>query len=263
MKNYFESNKILWDKRASLHLDSDFYDMEGFRKGSSSLKSIEGDLLGDVKDKSILHLQCHFGQDSLSLARMGAKVTGLDLSEVAIDSARSLNQELELDASFICANVYDTNKHIKEHFDIVFLSYGAICWLPDLKPWAEIIASRLKKGGQLIMAEFHPVLYMYDWSTNKIDYNYFNNGEAYEEVEEESYASGGKAVNEVEYSWNHPMSDIIQSLLDVGLQLEVLREYDYSPYNCFPNLEQRASGEYVYNLTEKSFPHVMAMKARK
>lgn len=263
MKNYFESNKILWDKRAALHVDSDFYDMKSFREGASSLKPIEMDLLGDIKGKSILHLQCHFGQDSLSMARMGAKVTGLDISETAIEQARNINEELGLDATFVCANVLDTNAVIKEEFDIVFLSYGAICWLPDLQPWAEIIASRLKAGGQLIMAEFHPVLYMYDWDSNDIAYHYFNDGKPYVEVEENSYAATDKEINAVEYFWVHPLSDIIQQLIRAGLTINTFKEFDYSPYHCFSNLEERAPGEYTYNLTKYRFPHVFSIKATK
>src|SRR5687767_6266668 len=129
---YFESNKSIWDQRTLIHKDSSFYNVEGFKKGESVLTPIELNELGDVTGKKMLHLQCHFGMDSLDWARRGAFVSGVDLSDVAIAEANRLNEELGLNAKFICSNVYDLRKHIDEKFDIVFTSYGVVGWLPDL-----------------------------------------------------------------------------------------------------------------------------------
>src|SRR5436189_4993553 len=130
--DYVELNRRAWNMRTTYHVQSSFYHVKEFTKGESSLNAIELALLGDIKGKSILHLQCHFGQDSLSLARMGAKVTGVDLSDKSIEKAKELNKQLDLDADFICCNIYDLPNHLTKEFDIVFTSYGTIGWLPDL-----------------------------------------------------------------------------------------------------------------------------------
>ena len=126
MEDYIKINKQTWNNKTEVHIASDFYDNKSFLEGKSTLNSIELDLLGDLKDKKILHLQCHFGQDSLSLARMGAKVTGVDLSDKAIEKATEFNQLLHLDVKFICCDIYDLPTYLNEKFDIVFTSYGII-----------------------------------------------------------------------------------------------------------------------------------------
>ena len=149
---YFEANKNLWNQRTVIHKDSSFYNVAGFKQGQPVLTPIEVNEVGDVKGKKILHLQCHFGMDSLDWARRGADVTGVDLSDTAIEEARKLNDELGLSAKFICCNVYDLRKHCDEKFDIVFTSYGVIGWLPELNKWAEIASYYLKSGGMFYLA---------------------------------------------------------------------------------------------------------------
>ncbi|MFK7807768.1 MAG: class I SAM-dependent methyltransferase, partial [Saprospiraceae bacterium] len=144
MKDYFDSNEKLWDQKTPIHLKAEFYDMKGFLAGNTSLRKPELDDLPEdfIKGKSMLHLQCHFGQDSLSFARMGAKVTGIDLSGEAINSAKKLNDQLGLDAQFVKSNVYDLKENLgDQQFDIIFTSYGSITWLPDLQKWAALIES--------------------------------------------------------------------------------------------------------------------------
>ncbi|GAL81483.1 hypothetical protein JCM19274_1710 [Algibacter lectus] len=153
---YFKTNKATWNQKVKVHAESDMYNMEAFKKGRSSLMSYELDALGDVKGKSLLHLQCHFGQDTLSWSRLGAKCTGVDLSDEGIKLAKSLSEELELDAQFVCCNVLETSQYIKEEFDIVFTSYGVIGWLPDLKPWGKNDSRTPETRWDFFMAEFHP-----------------------------------------------------------------------------------------------------------
>ena len=140
----FQINKQTWDKKVDVHAKSKFYDLQAFKEGKSSLNSYEIEALGNVAGKSLLHLQCHFGQDTLSWSRLGANCTGVDISENAIRLAKQLSNELNEKATFVCCNVLDTSKFISETFDIVFTSYGVIGWLPDLKPWAKMISERLK-----------------------------------------------------------------------------------------------------------------------
>ena len=186
-QDYIAINKESWNNRTDSHLSSEFYDVDEFLKGNNSLKSIELDLLGDVSEKKILHLQCHFGQDSLSLARMGAQVTAVDLSDKAISAGKELAKKMNLDVNFICCDFYDLPNHLAEEFDIVFTSYGTIGWLPDIDKWAHLIAGYLKPGGHFVFAEFHPVVWMFDDDFKCIKYGY-SQVEPILETEEGSYA---------------------------------------------------------------------------
>ncbi len=236
-KNYIAINKQSWNNKTEVHLKSDFYDLEGFLKGNTSLNKIELDLLGDLEGKSILHLQCHFGQDSISLARMGAKVTGVDLSDKAIENAKRIARETKANVSFICCDIYDLPMHLDKQFDIVFTSYGTITWLPDLNKWANLISIFLKPNGRFIFAEFHPVVWMFDDHFEKIGYNYFNTG-AIIETENGTYADRSAAISQEYICWNHSMSEVTNALITAGLEINSLHEYDYSPYNCFKNTEE-------------------------
>ena len=267
---YFEANKQLWNRRTMIHKDSAFYDVEGFKKGDSSLKSIELNGVGDVEGKTMLHLQCHFGMDSLSFSRLGATVTGVDFSEEAISEARKLNEELKLDADFICSNVYDLHPGSGESpipglaasFDIVFTSYGVIGWLPDLDKWAAIIAHYLKPGGFFYMAEFHPVVWMFDDEFKFIQYSYGNAG-VIEIDSTGTYTDRHAAINAKEYSWNHSISEVINALIKHGLQIDFFDEYLYSPYNCFSNTVEDGQGNFYIKGMENKIPMVYSIKATK
>ncbi|MDQ1085774.1 MULTISPECIES: bifunctional 2-polyprenyl-6-hydroxyphenol methylase/3-demethylubiquinol 3-O-methyltransferase UbiG [unclassified Siphonobacter] len=259
--DYLEKNRNSWNQRTLYHLKSDFYDLEGFLKGASSLKSIELDLLGDVQDQSILHLQCHFGQDSLSLARMGAWVTGVDLSDIAIYSAQSLAVQMNLlNAEFICSDVYDLR--LNQQFDVVFTSYGVIGWLPDMDRWAEVIARHLKPGGKLVFVEFHPVVWMFNENFRYLQYSYFNK-EAIEEVISGTYADPEAPITTETVGWNHSLSEVMGNLLKHGLQIQSFEEFDYSPYNCFSETVEVEPGKFQIQPYEGKIPLVYALKAIK
>lgn len=260
--DYKEYNRDTWNKKTAVHIESDFYDMNSFLEGASSLKEIELELLRQVSGKSILHLQCHFGQDSLSLARMGAKVTGVDLSDSAIHKARGLNDELGLDAKFVCCDVYETPKNVHEKFDIVFASYGTIGWLPDMSKWAEIVSQMLKPGGKFVFVEFHPAVWMFDDDFKSIGYDYFNTGEIVETYTG-SYADRNASIETTSVMWNHSLADVIQNLINQGLQIENFKEYDYSPYNCLRNMTEIESGKWVIEHFTKKFPMVYSIVAIK
>src|SRR6266852_5932566 len=147
MDTYSKANLDWWNEVVGVHAQGDTYGLERFKAGMSKLKYLEREEVGEVTGKSLLHLQCHFGMDTLSWARLGASVTGVDFSEEAIALAQSLSQELAIPARFLQTNIYDLPDVLDEQFDLVFTSYGAICWLPDLKPWGQLIARYLKPGG--------------------------------------------------------------------------------------------------------------------
>lgn len=235
--NYIEINKHSWNNKVDTHLNSDFYNLKGFLKGETSLNPIELEILGDIRGKTILHLQCHFGQDSISLSRLGAEVTGVDLSDKAIESARKIAKETNSNTEFICCDLYDLENHLDKPFDIVFTSYGAITWLPDLDKWGKLISKFLKPNGKFIFVEFHPVVWMFDDNFEKIGYNYFN-AEPIIETEDGTYADRNAEISQSCVTWNHSMSEVINSLLNHALQLKEIQEYDYSPYNVFSNTEE-------------------------
>ncbi len=258
--DYLKVNKQTWNDKVDVHIESDFYENENFLKGKSTLQSIELELLGDVSNKKILHLQCHFGQDTISLTRLGAKATGVDLSDKAIERAREFNAQLGLDAAFICCDIYDAPKHLDEKFDIVFTSYGTIGWLPDLDKWAKIVAHFLKPNGVFVMADFHPVVWMYDDHFKEVFYNYFNTEAIFEEGSG-TYANTESEIENKTISWNHPISEILNSLIGSGLEIDVFNEYDYSPYNCFTETEESEPGKFRVKHFGNKIPMVYAIKA--
>lgn len=241
--NYLDINKNGWNQRTEVHVDSEFYDMAAFLEGKNSLNAPELKLLGDVTGKKVLHLQCHFGQDTISLSRMGAMATGMDLSDKAIEKGRELAAKLGTDTRFICCDVYDLPNHLDEQFDIVFTSYGTIGWLPDLAKWAGIIAKFLKPGGKFVFAEFHPVVWMFDNNFEKVQYNYFKDN-AIIETEFGTYADVTAPIEYEMVSWNHALSEVITALLAKGLEIHSFNEFDYSPYNCFSNTEEFEPGRF-------------------
>lgn len=258
-KNYLEINRNSWNNKTEVHLKSDFYNQEKFLAGVSSLNSIELDLLGDVKGKSILHLQCHFGQDTLSLGRMGAQVTGVDLSDKAIDLAKKLATQIGVEAEFICCDLYNLPNHLNKKFDIVFTSYGTIGWLPDLEKWAEVISTFLKPGGEFVFVEFHPVVWIFDNDFKTIAYNYFNTGPIYE-TETGTYADPNAPLTQDYVMWNHSISEVVNNLIAKNLTIKSLDEYDYSPYNCFKETEEIEPNKYIIKHLNQRLPMVYAIK---
>jgi len=262
--NYFEVNKETWNKKVEVHAKSEMYNLQAFKDGKTSLNSYELNALENVQGKSLLHLQCHFGQDTLSWSRLGAKCVGIDISDEAVRLAKQLNEELQLDANFVCCNVLDTSKFVTKLFDIVYTSYGVIGWLPDLKPWAKMIAERLKPGGVFYMVEFHPILWMFDYIDGKSEMRYhYNQNEVIYEEYEGTYADGSSNIVSKEYGWNHGLSEVINALIESGLEIVYLNEYDESPYNVFPNLIKTESG--MYKLESQLYPmlfEIMAIKKK-
>ena len=267
---YFEANRELWNQRTLVHKDSSFYDLAGFKSGATVLNDIELNELGEVKGKKMLHLQCHFGMDSLDWSRRGADVTGIDLSDEAIREARLLNDELGLDAKFICCNLYDLLPENKDSskflpgrersFDIVFTSYGVVGWLPELDKWAGIIAHYLEPGGIFYMAEFHPVVWMFDDDFTHIKYHY-DNRELIITENQGTYTDRDADIKGKEYSWNHSISEVLNALIKAGLKIELFNEHMYSPYPCFRNMIETEKNKWHIRGMEGKIPMVYSLKA--
>ncbi|MBL1213268.1 MAG: class I SAM-dependent methyltransferase [Ignavibacteriae bacterium] len=260
---FFEANKKIWNQKTPFHVKSEFYNVEKFKEGAASLMPTELEELSDVKGKSILHLQCHFGQDSISLSRMGANVTGVDFSDEAINYAKNLADELDTNTKFLCTNIYDLPDILDEQFDIVFTSYGTIGWLPDIKKWAEIAAKFLRPGGMFYIVDFHPYIMMLDNEFEFIHYSYFYNANPIVDEYEGSYADQNAPIKNISYGWNHPISEVINSLLSQNLIIKQFNEYPYSHYNCFPNMKAVGDKKYVFKNFEDKIPYMYSIKAVK
>jgi SAM-dependent methyltransferase len=260
--DYIHKNRELWNKRTAYHIQSDFYDVKGFLEGKNSLSEIELAMLGDLKGKTVLHLQCHFGQDSLSMARMGAKVTGVDLSDKAIDQAKELNTQIGTDAEFICCDIYDLPDLLNRKFDIVFTSFGTITWLPDMDRWATVISHFLTPGGRFLFAEFHPVVWMFDNDFTKVAYDYFNSGPIIE-TETGTYADKSAPITSEYVGWNHSLGEVMMALLKNDLTITAFNEYNYSPHNCFAGTEQLGERRFRIRHLEKDIPMVYTIAAEK
>ncbi len=262
-KEFFEQNQKVWDERVETHLKSDFYDQAGFLSGKSSLTEIEANALGDVNGKTLLHLQCHFGQDTMSWARKGANATGIDFSAKAIEAASSINEKLGLHVRFVQSDVYDLPNVLEGQFDFVFTSFGGIPWLPDLEKWAAVVGHFLKPGGTFYMAEFHPALFLFNFDNYKVEYGYFTEKNPYTEEISGTYADHKAGIQGTEHFWNHSTAEVMTPLIGQGLQVIEFKEFDFSPYKCFPNMEEREPGRYVWGNFGVRLPHVFSLKMKK
>jgi SAM-dependent methyltransferase len=250
------------------HADSSFYDVQSFKEGHLTLMPLERRELGDVEGRSLLHLQCHFGLDTLSWARLGARVTGVDFSEEGIALARSLSQELGIEATFVQSDIYELPNLLSGQFDIVFTSYGVLTWLPDLTRWAEVIAHFLAPGGTFSIAEVHPFAMVFydepDAESLQVHYPYFHDAEPLRFECEGSYASAAECTHNVTYEWSHSLADILNALISAGLEIEFLHEFPYACYQMFPFLVQDEEGWWrLWHLPESegSIPMTFSLKA--
>ncbi len=267
-----ELNRTWWDERVPIHVGSTFYDVEGFRAGGSTLRAFELEEVGDVAGKRVAHLQCHFGLDSLSWARAGASVAGLDFSGPAVEAANSLAAETGLDARFVQADVYDAAEALGgELFDVVYTGLGALNWLPDLPRWAEVVASLIDEGGFLYLSEFHPFTWVFADTDLSVDLGYFHDPEgiSFDDDEQGSYAEIELPTrNNATREWAHPLADVVSAVLGAGLRLELLHEHDYTLFPRFPHLEldtETLSAGVVYRQPdgEPKLPLMYSLRARR
>ncbi|MEM6360865.1 MAG: class I SAM-dependent methyltransferase [Bacteroidota bacterium] len=262
--DYFQANKQAWDIKTPIHKMSSFYDIDGFLKGKSSLYSIEQRELPKLSGKDVLHLQCHFGLDTISFSRMGANATGVDISDVSIHTARKLNNQCNQSAKFICSNIYNLDDKIRQKFDLVYCSYGSVIWLPDLQLWAKMISSFLKPEGSIYIVDFHPILVSLSYlESSSLEISYFNNPSIpLYRRSRRTYTRLDLPEETIEYTWNHSLSEIINSLLMAGLNIEFFNEFPYIPFDCFPNLIKSDDGNWRVKGKENLFPLCYSISAQ-
>jgi SAM-dependent methyltransferase len=269
--DYRTLNRLSWDERAPAHAASPGYHLDDFRADPAYVSDVvrfDLPLLGDVSGLRGVHLQCHIGTDTISLARLGARMTGLDFSPAAIEQARALNEELGAGVDFVQADVYDAAEVLPAgEFDLVFTGIGALCWLPSVRRWAEVVARLLAPGGRLFIREGHPMM----WALAdplpegrlEVELPYF------EREEPLVWDEGGTYVEtDVEFQhnttleWNHGLGEVVTALLDQGLVLTTLVEHDSVPWDAFPGYtEELPGGEHRVKDRPWRLPHSYTISA--
>ena len=265
-----EINRRNWNERTPLHAASKFYDVKSFKSGRITLTDIEIREVGPVAGKSLLHLQCHFGMDTMSWARLGARATGMDISDEAIGLARELNHELGLDARFMRANVYDLPSALDEAFDIVYTAIGVLCWLPDINAWANVVAHHLNPGGTFYILDGHPVAHTFEAEQTPINsyklrpmHSYFSDQRGIYEPGGAYTYTGSETLASPSYEWQHSMSDIVNALVGAGLNIKWLNEFAVSGYRAFPQMNRHSDGWWRLGTDHGKVPLLFSIKATK
>ncbi|MBA2239681.1 MAG: class I SAM-dependent methyltransferase [Solirubrobacterales bacterium] len=259
-----DDNLRWWDERVPLHVASDFYDVAGFLGGAETLRPFELEEVGNVVGRSLAHLQCHFGLDTLSWARHGARVTGLDFSEPAVTAARELAERTEIEAEFVTADVYDAVTALGgRRFEIVYTGLGALNWLPDLERWARVVIELIEPGGVLYLSEFHPLSGIFGDDELTVENDYFAAVDGVRIDEGGTYADlGASTDHNLTLEWNHGLGETVSALLSAGLQLELLHEHEHTLFPRWPFLEPSAGGYHRMPPGRPRLPLMYSLRAR-
>jgi len=269
LDEYRLANRSNWDARVDLHYGSDEYGISRFISDPDHLSDVvsyDRDKLGDVAGKRLLHLQCHIGTDTISWARLGAEVTGADLSPMSIEAARRLSEESGTPARFVISELYDTPEDIDEKFDIVYTGVGAICWLPDIKEWAKVVASFLVPEGRFYMREGHPMMWALDFDDPeelRVTLSYFETVEPDAEEEHETYAGEGKVSSPLNYGWNHGIGETINALIQAGLRIDRVEEYDECEWQGLAQMVLEEDGRWRLPERRERLPLMWSVLATK
>jgi len=244
-ESHLDLNRRSWDERTPLHVASPLYDLDSFVAGRSTLHPFEPAELGPVEGCTLLHLQCHLGTDTLSWARRGATVTGLDFSGASIEAAAKLAAQCGLEATFVEANVYDAAEVLGETYDVVYTGLGALNWLNDIDAWADVVAHLVAPGGRFYLLEFHPLLFVLSDDDLVLDptFSYFHDAAGITVEDPSDYADATVQLEERRtIEWAHTIGDVVTALIDAGLEIQMLREHDVIAFEPWPFL-QRVDGE--------------------
>jgi SAM-dependent methyltransferase len=247
--DWLTTNRAHWDERVALHVASPFYDVEGFKAGKPQLLPFEVDELGPLDGLAVVHLQCHFGLDTLDMARLHptVTVTGLDFSVPAIEAANRLAEQVRLaDRSrFVVGEVYRAAEALGGRtFDVVYTGKGSLLWLPDIDRWASVVHGLLAPGGFLYLSEFHPVAEALGDDQPAPAYDYFAREPTWFEVAGSYAAASAVTSHNTGAEWHHPLGRIISALLATGFELELFHEWDFTMYRQFPWLVQGDDGRW-------------------
>jgi SAM-dependent methyltransferase len=263
-RDLHQKNRLSWNAVTEVHNRSKGDQAAFFRQGGDTLHAEELELLGDVAGRRLVHLQCNCGQDSLSLARRGALVTGVDIGDEPIAFARRLSQESGVPADFVRADVYDWLEETGgARFDVAFASYGALPWLSDLETWARGVASVLVPGGRLVVVEFHPAAMMFDEAWRLRD-PYSSGGEPIEDVGVGDYVAGAPFENpHRDYGFNWGIGDVVEAIHAAGFALEALHEYGYSNFEIWDEMREGPEGRFLPPAHLPALPLMVGFAARR
>lgn len=265
--SFLDVNLASWNERAGIHLadETGFYEIDAFRAGKSTLHEIEAQEIGEVRGKRLAHLQCHIGLDTLSLARLGAEVTGLDFSRAALDGARKHATETDIAATFVEGNVYDARQLLSGTYDIVYVTWGAINWLPDIARWAQVVASLLTPGGFLYLAEAHPFALVFEEVDGRLEPTYAWRTPKDQPILGDTPTTYTGAttplVNRRTHEWMHPLSDIVGAVVGAGLRIDFLHEHERLPWPLFPMMQPAGGKLYRMPKGIPPFPLSFSLKA--
>jgi SAM-dependent methyltransferase len=259
MNEYHEFNREGWNRRTDPHFQHPNYKVKEFLAGRLSLHPLERDEVGDVRGRKLLHLQCHFGLDTLSWACLGARVTGIDISDRSIERANELKERTGLEARFIRCDLFDLPDVLDDEFDIVYTSYGVTWWMSDIERWGQVAARYVRKGGFFYVADDYPALGMLD-GDKKVYEPYFHQPEAEYYEGEGDYCV--KDLEVKEYGWRWTLGDIVTSLCKAGLRIEFLHEFPFGVYAAYPTLVKDGDWWY-YSDRKDDVPMTYSIKATK
>lgn len=269
--DHLRDNRASWDERAPAHAASPDYGFARFESDPTYLSDVvRFDLprLGDIGGLRGVHLQCHIGTDTVSLARLGARMTGLDFSAPAVAEARRLASLARAEVDFVEADVHDAPAVLPNGtFDLVFTGIGAICWVPDIARWARVVATLLRPGGRLFIREGHPMLWTLDErradGVLAVDYPYFEAGGVVRDEDGGTYvATDARFSHNVSWSWNHGLGETVSALLAEGMRITMLEEHDSVPWDALPGLmEDIGGGEHRLIDRPWRVPHTFTLQA--
>lgn len=261
-EDWIGMNRVHWDERVPIHVAGDFYDVERFVRGGSTLRQFELDEIGDVGGCTLVHPQCHFGLDTLSWARRGARVTGLDFSAPAIAAARDIAHRSGLEGEFVHANVYDAVEALGGRtFDVVYTGLGAISWLPDIDRWARTMTALTAPGGRFYLAEFHPFSDVFGDEQLNVQHSYFDRGPQIDETPG-SYADlTAPTSHNRTVGWHHPIGEVVSALADTDLRIDLLHEHDHTLFPRWPFLEHGEGQTYHLPADVPGLPLMYSLRA--
>jgi SAM-dependent methyltransferase len=263
-------NLANWESRVGVHVGPNGYDVEGLLRDPSRLSNtVRNDqpLLGSLERLDVVHLQCHLGTDTLSLARLSARsVTGLDFSPSAIDHCRSLFERAGVPGRFVEADVYDAVSALGADYDVVYASVGAINWIPSMARWMQVAADLLRPGGRLYLRDVHPMAMVIDPDSDadlRLRYPYGETAEPVTTQDDKSYIGDGRLTATTTHEWSHGIGEIVQAAIDAGLVITGLHEHFFADWQAFPSMVKLAPGKFVLADAPERLPLLFTFTARK
>lgn len=269
LDKYRTSNQKNWDSRVPIHVASESYGLDKYVLDPDHISGVvefDRERMGDISGMKLVHLQCHIGTDTISLARLGAEVTGTDFSEESLAAASKLSVDSGTPARFVLSELYETADVLDEDFDFVYTGVGAICWLPDIAGWAKVVSSLLRKGGKFYMREGHPVVWALDDAEpdGKLAFKYpYFEGDPTRIETEETYAGPGQISSPVTYDWNHGVGEVLTALIDAGLRIDRVDEYDFVEWKAIEGMIQNEQGHWMLPAGEPRIPMMWSINATK